>query len=1331
MQIVMRKLAHLCYTHSLVPLDWKITSLYPIPKPTDWNFSLAHTRPIILIECLRKLIMKILGNRLSDILSKFNVLRGPNFAGLKNESTDIPIHILNGIMEEARDNKQELWIIFQDMAKAFDSVGLIPLAKTLERIKIPNNIISFIIDNFKNRKISVITAYGISEPFVGEDGIDQGETISPLLWRIFYDPLLCRIQDDESLGVWAKLDWPSKDIHRPIMEFQTKVGTSAFADDTLWLANNKCQAQKTIDISNEFYIINDIKINGKKSELIVMNSKLLKEEQWVLMGKDQDIVYANKLMQDSRFLGIWINSKLDQKSNIQRIGNVISDFVNTTKGKKATAAQFCYIYNGVIIPKVEYLHKITHLSDTKCHNLEKIATKYLKNRFHLPITANDNILFHKGLIGIKHLWDNYKEYHITSLIQRLNSDKKDGIVTEIRLRRAQLMLNLTEPIWQTNRDIPIDMHLIKHNIAITEFIAGHSIDMGIMCINQEINFKMEGSGITSREAIMSYIDNMKSERQNPFNKEEHCKILNKIHNLKKSLVKLSERGIFYVNDIISPDGQQVLTWNQTNTLTGIGPKKGATPKCYLALQECAKDICEYAKHHNSNNSQHQKLLVPEDQKIQETVESTLANIPSFLPKLKKLSNKKNKQEFMFFFNKEQSYFGRAKKKTNAGFIFCEHWIAAQEDYENNKLVTCIGCSLSIKNPQKYDNSSCIIRIHRENSWLLENAKRIPGINNTLKLALPISLYKRSKTVQRSTLSSTEIEMEYLVIMDLDRELINKAIDNKHSRENLTNILSLIEIQAQDMENSTNNNKGKTLTVYTDGSLSINGNNNKTKMGYGWISLENQQIKHYGYLERWPSSTCAELTAIWTMILATPSNFSLKIKTDSQAAIDAIITAKKINSRRKWFTINNRSLVNDIITLINKKNIDLELIKVKAHSGILGNEMADELAKRGSNSIETKIDVDSNRIGSLEFIPTWNNIPIEKKIRKFVSTSNIIHHQALWQTNRDIRDFKFGGSFDTKSGFQQIDNIKGFNCNSWKKHSSWIRAIKLMNNLIPTLDILQDRYPDIITHTKCLFCNEKEESLLHLTLCNSLDNTWYSIINKSTKHIEQLVKNKLNDHISTESINRDLKASRNNNGLSNTLSNLIRGFIPDSMMLSWKKKGYSNNKHISIFNHLIKSLQDHFYQDIWKLRCDKWLLWQRENNVNIKMMIKMHINRRVNTVNLRNITLTAPSNWILNAWDDDLEDKMINNPKRDRKGRIILTKGEKLEWGREIWKKTIEDFIEVGQGSRWIYNRIKDILGKGNKENKGDKKDKKDKKEGKKRTYNLQCTVPESDLDYRD
>ena len=84
-------------------------------------------------------------------------------------------------MEEALENGQEIWLIFQDMAKAFDSVGLVPLKKSLERIKMPENINRFIIDLFNNRQMRIITSYGFSNIFTGEDGIDQGKTIFPLL----------------------------------------------------------------------------------------------------------------------------------------------------------------------------------------------------------------------------------------------------------------------------------------------------------------------------------------------------------------------------------------------------------------------------------------------------------------------------------------------------------------------------------------------------------------------------------------------------------------------------------------------------------------------------------------------------------------------------------------------------------------------------------------------------------------------------------------------------------------------------------------------------------------------------------------------------------------------------------------------------------------------------------------------------------------------------------------------------------------------------------------------------------------------------------------------
>ena len=48
-----------------------------------------------------------------------------------------------------------------------------------------------------------------------------------------------------------------------------------------------------------------------------------------------------------------------------------------------------------------------------------------------------------------------------------------------------------------------------------------------------------------------------------------------------------------------------------------------------------------------------------------------------------------------------------------------------------------------------------------------------------------------------------------------------------------------------------------------------------KMGIGWIAkLENEIVREISFscsLEKWPSSTRAELGAIWTALLAAPSN----------------------------------------------------------------------------------------------------------------------------------------------------------------------------------------------------------------------------------------------------------------------------------------------------------------------------------------------------------------------------------------------------------------------------------------------------------------------------
>ena len=109
------------------------------------------------------------------------MLKGPNYAGLLGDSISSPIHIMNNLLEDARQKNKEIWILFQDMKKAVDSVSLKMMEKALERIKVPNLLTKFLLNLYNKRKIKVYTEYGLTKEFEAEDRLDQGEVVSPLM----------------------------------------------------------------------------------------------------------------------------------------------------------------------------------------------------------------------------------------------------------------------------------------------------------------------------------------------------------------------------------------------------------------------------------------------------------------------------------------------------------------------------------------------------------------------------------------------------------------------------------------------------------------------------------------------------------------------------------------------------------------------------------------------------------------------------------------------------------------------------------------------------------------------------------------------------------------------------------------------------------------------------------------------------------------------------------------------------------------------------------------------------------------------------------------------
>ena len=86
-----------------------------------------------------------------------------------------------------------------------------------------------------------------------------------------------------------------------------------------WITRSSKEMQKIIDISTEFYELNDIEINSKKSELLVLNwkdNKLKSSNSLeVRMRKSREVIQAKRGKEAIRHLGVWISEKNRKECN--------------------------------------------------------------------------------------------------------------------------------------------------------------------------------------------------------------------------------------------------------------------------------------------------------------------------------------------------------------------------------------------------------------------------------------------------------------------------------------------------------------------------------------------------------------------------------------------------------------------------------------------------------------------------------------------------------------------------------------------------------------------------------------------------------------------------------------------------------------------------------------------------------------------------------------------------------------------------------------------------------------------------------------------------------
>ncbi|PKY14203.1 ribonuclease H-like protein [Rhizophagus irregularis] len=375
---------------------------------------------------------------------------------------------------------------------------------------------------------------------------------------------------------------------------------------------------------------------------------------------------------------------------------------------------------------------------------------------------------------------------------------------------------------------------------------------------------------------------------------------------------------------------------------------------------------------------------------------------------------------------------------------------------------------------------------------------------------------------------------------------------------------------------------KNIEYYTDGSLAnriINNNDlshitDNTTVDLGAAFYTNNELGEfsvYSCLSLWPSSTRAEIVAIFLALLTAPENSNVTIYTDSLGAINSINSAFN-STTRTWLKKTNNLIIIKIIMLIREAAINLKLVKIKGHSGITGNDIADKLAKKGqcgNNLFRNNVDFINN---ILSYFPVFIDNPIEVNIRRFILKILATGEATEWSLLKNNQELCYGNvnQIDWKVTWLIFHYCKGFHCISMRLNYLWTFIAKLFHKILPLGSILAIRKPRLYKEMKCIMKCNKKENWNHLFECEDfirrvLQNI-LGVTAKSEKFqkFQQLALEVKVENFLTTKLQKDFKISLTE--AQTLMANILIRFI-----LAFKEL-------------------------IWKPRCEQVILWEKRRGI---------------------------------------------------------------------------------------------------------------------------------------
>lgn len=246
------------------------------------------------------------------------------------------------------------------------------------------------------------------------------------------------------------------------------------------------------------------------------------------------------------------------------------------------------------------------------------------------------------------------------------------------------------------------------------------------------------------------------------------------------------------------------------------------------------------------------------------------------------------------------------------------------------------------------------------NFIKERSSSIVGTNLTKSLASskivkPVESQVLPKQVFPLGSKQTAVAQRKLLLSLSKRTLSTNSDTNEQpskKRKITSDNAEFTSIQLSDQDNKIDFivDKDGYVNVFTDGACSSNGHKN-ARAGIGVWFQNDHPLNVSQPVEGRPTNNMAEIQAV--TVAARQAKKAgikkLKINTDSKFLISCITQWMPSWKKKGWKTLDNKPVINKTELLEMERELESLTIAwnhVNGHVGIYGNEMADQLAKKG-------------------------------------------------------------------------------------------------------------------------------------------------------------------------------------------------------------------------------------------------------------------------------------------------------------------------------------------------------------------------------------------------